>query len=103
MPPDRLRLSEGQSDVAPYIHGMNTVGLRRSFAKDGVPIAITYKMLASKQTEEWDEIAGQWVATIGRVKKISLAIFAGWAKGVVPPSELEEHLLRLAGAKDSGS
>lgn len=74
-------------------------GLREVIAKDGAPVTVTYRILAAKQSQEWDLGTRTMLSLIGSVSTISLEGFAKWAKGEVLTPDIEAYLQRLEAAK----
>lgn len=74
-------------------------GLREVVAKEGLYGDVTYKILAAKQSQAWNDNAGSMVSVIESTSKMSLDGFAKWAKGEVPTAEIESYRQRLMAAK----
>lgn len=87
-----MKLNEIQ--VGKYYHDAKD-GVREVLAIEGQPLRVRYKLLAAKQTQEYDYKTRAMKSLIGGVTIVSLEAFAAWAKSVHDQGSIDDVLLAL--------
>jgi len=84
--------------VGKYYHDAKE-GVREVLAIEGGPLRVKYKLLAAKQTQEYDYKTRAMKSRIGEIAVVSLETFASWAKSVHDQGSIEDVLLTLEAKK----
>lgn len=74
-------------------------GVREVLAVEGAPLLVKYKVLAAKQTQEFDHQTNTMQSTIGKVAIVTLGAFVSWAKSAHDQESIEGVLLVLEAKK----
>ncbi|MCK4120400.1 hypothetical protein ACI2UK_27015 [Ralstonia nicotianae] len=88
------------SDIKPgkFYHDTKA-GVREVLAIEGAPLRVKYKVLAAKQTQEYDYESRAMKSIIGSAAIVTLEAFAAWAKSEHDENSVADLLLNLEARK----